>query len=146
MLSLTRTVSARSADFCLRIGLTVCIPTRIRTGEADLRSPENFIRRYYKASSLRERDNRFRGVIKSPKLRLPSVFLIPCAAKSTAAENGHGRFLLTRIAMAIERDVSEFSDISKMRTEGDGSFKRKPSTFRNWVEKGGRFEPERGEY
>ncbi|THH06022.1 hypothetical protein EW145_g4367 [Phellinidium pouzarii] len=30
--------------------------------------------------------------------------------------------------------------------EGDGSFKRKPSTFRNIIEKGGKFEPEKGRY
>ena len=42
------------------------------------------------------------------------------------------------------RDVSHNSDIAKMKTEQDGSFARKPSQFRNWVEKGGRFEPEKG--
>lgn len=41
-------------------------------------------------------------------------------------------------------DVSHLSDISKMKTEDDGSFKRKASSFRNFVEKGGQFEPEKG--
>jgi glutathionyl-hydroquinone reductase len=44
------------------------------------------------------------------------------------------------------RDVSHQSDISKMATEGDGSFKRKAATFRNYIEKGGKFEPEKGRY
>ena len=30
-------------------------------------------------------------------------------------------------------------------TEADGSFKRKPSTFRNTIERGGKFEPEKGQ-
>ena len=55
----------------------------------------------------------------------------------------------SRAAMSTQtqaRDVSSQSDISKMKTDSDGSFKRKPSTFRNTIEKGGRFEPERGRY
>ncbi|PAV15250.1 glutathione S-transferase [Pyrrhoderma noxium] len=48
--------------------------------------------------------------------------------------------------MATQRDVSVQSDISKMQAEGDGSFKRKPSTFRNFIEKGGKFEPEKDRY
>ena len=30
-------------------------------------------------------------------------------------------------------------------TEADGSFKRKPSTFRSTIERGGKFEPEKGQ-
>ena len=30
-------------------------------------------------------------------------------------------------------------------TEADGSFKRKPSTFRGTIERGGKFEPEKGQ-
>ncbi|OCH86720.1 glutathione S-transferase [Obba rivulosa] len=44
------------------------------------------------------------------------------------------------------KDVSRNSDINKMNTESDGSFKRKPSQFRNSISKGGPFEPEAGRY
>lgn len=47
--------------------------------------------------------------------------------------------------MSNQRDVSTFSDISKSKTESDGSFKRKASTFRSFIEKGGQFAPEEGE-
>ena len=46
---------------------------------------------------------------------------------------------------AAPRDVRSQTDISQMKTEGDGSFKRKASSFRDTIEKGGKFEPERGE-
>lgn len=36
------------------------------------------------------------------------------------------------------------SDISKMKVEEDGSFKRKASTFRNWVQRNGEFAPDKG--
>lgn len=45
-----------------------------------------------------------------------------------------------------QKDVSSQSDIGKMQLEADGSFKRKPSTFRNLIEKGGKFEPEKDRY
>ena len=48
--------------------------------------------------------------------------------------------------MSTQRDVSHLSDITQMKTEHDGSFKRAPSSFRNFIEKGGRFEPEKGLY
>ena len=47
--------------------------------------------------------------------------------------------------MASARDISHLSDISKLKTEEDGSFKRQVSQFRNFIEKGGDFEPEKGE-
>ena len=50
----------------------------------------------------------------------------------------------SRTLMSTARDVSNQSDISKLRVEDDGSFRRKPSTFRNTVEKGGKHEPEAG--
>ena len=46
-------------------------------------------------------------------------------------------------AMAT-RDVTHLSDISKGKMEPDGSFKRKASSFRNFIEKGGEFAPEKG--
>ena len=48
-------------------------------------------------------------------------------------------------AMAT-RDVTHLSDISKGKMEPDGSFKRKASSFRNFIEKGGEFAPEKGEW
>ncbi|EAU89385.2 glutathione S-transferase [Coprinopsis cinerea okayama7 len=44
------------------------------------------------------------------------------------------------------RDVSSQSDISKMQRDPDGSFKRQASAFRNTIERGGKFEPERDRY
>ncbi|KAF8633152.1 hypothetical protein AX17_004653 [Amanita inopinata Kibby_2008] len=48
--------------------------------------------------------------------------------------------------MSSTRDVTIQSDIAKLRLEPDGSFKRAPSSFRNTIEKGGRFEPEKDRY
>jgi len=46
----------------------------------------------------------------------------------------------------MSRDVSQQSDISKMTTESDGAFKRAPSSFRNFIQAGGQFPPERDRY
>ncbi|KAI0754225.1 glutathione S-transferase [Daedaleopsis nitida] len=48
--------------------------------------------------------------------------------------------------MSTQRDVSNFSDISKSKTEADGSFQRKASSFRNSIQSGGEFQPEKGRY
>ncbi|KAI0331722.1 glutathione S-transferase [Cubamyces sp. BRFM 1775] len=48
--------------------------------------------------------------------------------------------------MSNQRDVTHLTDISKGLSEADGSFKRKPSTFRGTIEKGGEFEPEKDRY
>jgi hypothetical protein len=42
------------------------------------------------------------------------------------------------------RDTTLQSDIAKMKTEKDGSFKRADASFRNTIAKGSRFEPEHG--
>lgn len=42
------------------------------------------------------------------------------------------------------KDYTIYSDISKAKAEPDGSFKRQDSAFRGVIEKGGRFEPEKG--
>jgi len=44
------------------------------------------------------------------------------------------------------KDTSLQSDISKMKTEPDGSFKRLDASFRNLIEKGGKFEPATGRH
>ena len=52
---------------------------------------------------------------------------------------------LERAADAAEaKEHQKHSDISKMKTEEDGSFKRKPSSFRNTIQEGGEFPPEKG--
>ncbi|KIL64123.1 hypothetical protein M378DRAFT_78766 [Amanita muscaria Koide BX008] len=48
--------------------------------------------------------------------------------------------------MSSTKDISQFTDIGKMKTEPDGTFKRQVSQFRNFIEKGGRFEPEKDRY
>ena len=74
---------------------------------------------------------------------LPSVFLLPRSASTLLARSGAP--VDSGSGDMTSRDVSGQSDISKMSTEGDGSFKRKASSFRNTIEKGGKFEPEKGE-
>ncbi|KAG6883680.1 hypothetical protein C0993_004701 [Termitomyces sp. T159_Od127] len=44
--------------------------------------------------------------------------------------------------MSTTQDHTPQSDIGKMKTEADGSYKRADASFRNTIEKGGRFEPE----
>lgn len=44
------------------------------------------------------------------------------------------------------RDTSHNSDISKMKASVDGSFNRLPSVFRDFIEPGGKFAPEKGGY
>ncbi|OBZ67651.1 Glutathione S-transferase omega-like 2 [Grifola frondosa] len=48
--------------------------------------------------------------------------------------------------MSTTRDVAGQSDITKMKPEEDGSFKRRASSFRRFIKKGGEFEPEKGRY
>ncbi|EGO03856.1 hypothetical protein SERLA73DRAFT_130409 [Serpula lacrymans var. lacrymans S7.3] len=48
--------------------------------------------------------------------------------------------------MTAKRDTSHQSDIAKLKTEADGSFKRAASVFRHFIEKGGKFEAERDRY
>ena len=50
----------------------------------------------------------------------------------------------TAAAPADGKAYQRQSDISKMTVEKDGSFKRKASTFRNWIQEGGEFVPEKG--
>ena len=70
----------------------------------------------------------YKALLSSPNLS--KVFLLPQKSPTRT--------------MASSRDVSSQSDISKMKTEADGSFKRKPSSFRHSIEKGGKFPPEKG--
>ncbi|KAJ3998776.1 glutathione S-transferase [Lentinula boryana] len=48
--------------------------------------------------------------------------------------------------MSAATNVSHQSDIAKMKTEADGSFKRLDASFRNFIQKGGQFEAERDRY
>lgn len=45
----------------------------------------------------------------------------------------------------MSRDVSSQSDISKIKIDNDGSFKRRPSSFREFITPGGKFAPEKGQ-
>jgi putative glutathione S-transferase len=42
------------------------------------------------------------------------------------------------------RDTTAQSDVGQVPTDPDGTFKRVVSTFRDVIERGGKFEPERG--
>ncbi|KAF7316152.1 Glutathione S-transferase [Mycena indigotica] len=44
------------------------------------------------------------------------------------------------------QETSHLTDLTKLQREADGSFKRVNSTFRNFIQKGGTFEPEEGRY
>ncbi|KAJ7163820.1 glutathione S-transferase [Mycena crocata] len=44
------------------------------------------------------------------------------------------------------RDTSHLTDIAKMKVESDGSFNRLASVFRDFIEPGGRFAPEKDRY
>ncbi|KAJ7485704.1 glutathione S-transferase [Mycena latifolia] len=44
------------------------------------------------------------------------------------------------------RDITNLTDISKIKPEADGSFKRVASVFRSFIEKGGKFAPEKDRY
>ena len=63
---------------------------------------------------------------------------------STSFQTPQTQAHIQRRSMSTNRDVSKWSDISKSTFEADGSFKRKPSSFRDFIQKGGKFEPEKG--
>ena len=42
------------------------------------------------------------------------------------------------------RDVSAQTDLKKLKLEADGSFNRAPSTFRDIIQGGSKYEPEKG--
>ena len=46
----------------------------------------------------------------------------------------------------MSRDTSHQSDVTKIPTDADGAFKRPASSFRNFIQAGGKFPPERGTY
>lgn len=46
----------------------------------------------------------------------------------------------------VAKDVTHLSDLRKRTSNTDGSFTRSSSTFRDFIEKGGQFEPEKGRY
>ncbi|KAJ7067887.1 glutathione S-transferase [Mycena amicta] len=46
----------------------------------------------------------------------------------------------------MSRDTSHLSDISKMKAESDGSFNRLASVFRDFIQPGGKFAPEKDRY
>lgn len=50
----------------------------------------------------------------------------------------------TTVRTMTTKDATLQSDITKLRTETDGSFKRADASFRNFIQKGGYFEPQLG--
>jgi len=44
------------------------------------------------------------------------------------------------------RDVTNISDVAKIPTDAQGAFKRPPSSFRNFIQAGGQFPPEKDRY
>src|SRR6266576_6817717 len=44
------------------------------------------------------------------------------------------------------RDVTNISDVTKVPTDAQGAFKRPASTFRNFIQAGGQFPPEKDRY
>lgn len=48
--------------------------------------------------------------------------------------------------MVTQKDTTKISDPAKFKFEADGSFKRRDSVFRHFIEKGGRFEPQADRY
>ncbi len=54
------------------------------------------------------------------------------------------RILPCRRVMSTTKDAALQSDITKMKRQPDGSFNRAPSSFRNTIEQGGKFAPEKG--
>lgn len=65
-----------------------------------------------------------------------SISHIPCVHWAT----------FKRLSTMATRDVSDQSNIHKMKTESDGSFKRQASSFRDVIERGGKFEPDPGRW
>lgn len=43
-------------------------------------------------------------------------------------------------------DVTAQTDVNKLKTDPDGSFKRPASTFRSFVQENGEFPPEKGSF
>ena len=74
----------------------------------------------------------------------PKVFLLKTPSKLKLESRATVNPTASTSTMSSSRDVSVQSDITKMKPESDGTFKRKASTFRDTIEKGGKFEPEKG--
>ncbi|KAK2461175.1 hypothetical protein APHAL10511_006702 [Amanita phalloides] len=86
----------------------------------------------------------------SPQLQIRHMISPSCGRLNTAAFS-HPTYLarkpiLRTTLMAHARDVSHLTDIGRLNTSADGSFKRQSSNFRSFIEKGGQFEPEKGRY
>jgi putative glutathione S-transferase len=71
----------------------------------------------------------------------------PSVAEVDAAVTGRGFQSIRPFSCTMStKDVSRQSDITKMTTSADGAFKRAASSFRNVIEKGGQFPPEKDRY
>jgi len=72
--------------------------------------------------------------------------LVPLIAHSSPRSQALRSFLHRQLrTMTPTKNTSDLSDIGKLRTEPDGSFKRPPSSFRNFIKNDGQFLPEKGQ-
>jgi len=76
----------------------------------------------------------------------PSTLLVTLSTKSKPSTIQTPPSVQFQRMSSTQRDVSHLSDISQSKMADDGSYNRKPSTFRDVIEKGGKYEPEKGEF
>ena len=86
------------------------------------------------------------GLYKQPALADHPPFRRPLSLRLVQQQQQQHIQRRTFAMTAPTRDVTHQTDITLMKTESDGSFKRAPSTFRNTIEKGGQFPPEKGAF
>jgi hypothetical protein len=67
-----------------------------------------------------------------------------CASGAYKPRSTLNLFSRTIMATAVTKDVSNQSDIGKMKVEADGSYKRATAVFRDAIAAGSKFEPEAG--
>ncbi|KAG1826633.1 glutathione S-transferase [Suillus variegatus] len=77
-------------------------------------------------------------------MRQLSIHSKPLTTPSSSPRPSSHSLLHHIRTMTSTKDVSGQSDIGKLRAESDGSFKRAPSSFRNFISNDGKFQPEKG--
>lgn len=98
------------------------------------------------------RQKRYSSSLLSISAASSNSFVRSCVIPQTNnTHQGVTRFptssLTTTTLRNMSRDVSSQSNIAISKTtDQDGSFNRRPSTFRDVIEKGGKHEPEKGEH
>lgn len=77
----------------------------------------------------------------NPRLRAP----IQSTVGFASIPRGTSQSRISHTFRNMSKDYTVWSDISKSKSEPDGSFKRQDSTFRNFIEEGGKYAPEKGQ-